>query len=48
MPLLMALRQDDLKDLNLMRYNITLDRIRKLSYLIGFDPEYAMHAINNT
>jgi hypothetical protein len=48
MPLLMALRQGEIKELNQMRYSVTLDRIKKLSYLIGFDPEYAMHAINNS
>ncbi|MGB8699545.1 MAG: cupin-like domain-containing protein [Thermosynechococcaceae cyanobacterium] len=47
MPLLMALRHDDLKERSPIRYNVTLDRIKKFSHLIKFDSEYAMHTINN-
>jgi hypothetical protein len=45
MPLLMALRQDELKEISSLRYNVALDRLGTLAYLIKFDPEYAMHAI---
>lgn len=47
MPLLMALRRDELKELSAQHYDLTLDRLRKLAYLFGFDSEYAMHAIVN-
>jgi hypothetical protein len=47
MPLLMALRQDELKELSPLRYNIALDRLKTLAHLIEFDSEYAMHAITS-
>lgn len=47
MPLLMGLRPDELKELSLSAYEVTLDQLKKFAYLMGFDPEYAMRAIAN-
>jgi hypothetical protein len=45
MPLLMALRRDELRELSAQQHDATLDSLRKLAYLFGFDPEFAIHAI---
>jgi hypothetical protein len=47
MPLLMALRRDELKELSVQHYEVTLDHLNKLAYLFGFDSESAMRAIVN-
>jgi hypothetical protein len=48
MPLLMALRRDEFKELNARRFAVILDHLRRLAHLIGFDPEYAMRAATGT
>ena len=46
-PLLVALRSDELKALNPMRYNVTMERIQNFAHLLGFDPDYVISAIKN-
>jgi hypothetical protein len=48
MPLLMALQRDELKRLDARQYDVMLDQLKSLAYLIGFDAENTMRAIVNT
>ncbi len=47
LPMLLALKPDELKALNPMRYNVTMQRVEMFAHHIGFDPDYVIHAIKN-
>lgn len=46
-PLMMSLRRDELRKLNPMRFNVTMERTKKLAHLIDFNPDYIIHTIKN-
>jgi hypothetical protein len=46
MPLLMALRRDELKERSILRYNAALKHLRALAVLMEFDSEYALCALS--
>ncbi len=48
LPMMLALKSDELKALNPMRYNVTRQRVEMFAHHIGFNPDYVIHAIKNT